>query len=131
MLRDEFWSDVVQSGMDNELLFMQEGAPPHWGLQVRHWLDDTLPERWMGRGSPNMPWPPRSPYLTPCDFFLWGFIKSKVYATKPANIPELKEKIRAAFGLITVEMRQKVALEYRERLNKIIENDGNHVDVHN
>ena len=35
-------------------------------------------------------WPPRSCNLTPCDFFLWGFVKSRVYANKPATIPELK-----------------------------------------
>ena len=26
-------------------------------------------------------WPPRSPDLTPCDFFLWGHLKSKVYTS--------------------------------------------------
>ncbi len=117
--------------MDDELLFMQDGAPPHWGLLVHAWLNETLPDRWMGCGSPNMPWPRRSPALPPCDFFLWGFIKSNVYATKPADIPELKDRIRAAFTQITVEMRQKTMLSYHERLEQVIENDGGHVEVHN
>ncbi len=73
LLREQFWPAVEASGMDDELLFMQDGAPPHWGLLVRAWLNEMLPDRWMGRGSPNMPWPPRSPDLMPCDFFLWGF----------------------------------------------------------
>ncbi len=85
----------------------------------------------MGRGSPNMPWPPRSPDLTPCDFFVWGFVKSKVYATRPPDIAELKERIRGAFAEITVEMRQKTVLAYRERLEKVIENGGGHVEVRN
>ena len=131
MLQKEFWPVVVAEGRANEILFMQDGAPPHWGTTVREWLSEQMPQRWMGRDSPNLPWPPRSPDLTPCDFFVWGFVKSKVYVTRPANIPELKDRIRAAFAEITVEMRKKAALAYRERLEQVIENDGGHVEVHN
>ena len=56
---------------------------------------------------------------------------SKVYATKPRDIPELKERIFAAFEEITVEMRQKTILEYRDRLERVIEIDGGHIEVHN
>lgn len=34
---------------------------------------------------------PRSPDLTSMDFFLWGFVKDEVYATKPKTIEVLKE----------------------------------------
>ena len=63
------------------ILFMQDRAPPHWSTIVRDWLNEKLPNRWIGRGADtdlNTKWPPRSPDLTPCDFFLWGYIKSKV-----------------------------------------------------
>jgi len=30
-------------------------------------------------GKGFLPWLPRSPDLTPCDFFLWGFVKDSVY----------------------------------------------------
>ena len=36
----------------------------------------------------NVEWPPRSPDLTPCDFFLWGYLKSKVY-TSPLSAMKL------------------------------------------
>ncbi len=86
-----------------------------------------------GEWISQQPWPPQSLDLTPCDcdFFLWGFVKSKVYATQPADIPELKECIIADFGEITVEMQQKTLLAYHEHLEKLIENDGGHVEVHN
>ena len=39
--------------------------------------------------------PPRSPDATPCDFFLWGYVKDQVYVPPlPASIPELKVRIR-------------------------------------
>ena len=44
--------------------------------------------------------------------------------TRPANIPELIERIRAELVEITVEMRKKAALAHRERLEKVIENGG-------
>ena len=33
---------------------------------------------------------PRSPDLTPCDFFLWGHLKNRVYQTPPQDMAELR-----------------------------------------
>ena len=30
-------------------------------------------------------WPPRSPDLTPCDFFLWGYVKDNAYKPQTAG----------------------------------------------
>ncbi len=50
-----------------------------------------------------------------------------VYETRPADIPTLKQRIEQAF----VEIRQTTILAYRERLEKVIQNNGGHVEVHN
>lgn len=131
MLKEQFWPAVVRHHLQHDMLFMQDGAPPHWGKQVRLWLDQRFPGRWMGRDSPNMPWPPRSPDLTPCDFFMWGFIKSKVYDTSVQDIEELKLRIQRAFSQITGEMRVNVIAEYQGRLLKVLENNGSHIETHN
>ena len=39
-------------------------------------------------------WPPRSCDLTPLDYFLWGYVKSKVYANQPATLEELEDNIQ-------------------------------------
>ncbi|UYV66487.1 hypothetical protein LAZ67_4001851 [Cordylochernes scorpioides] len=39
-------------------------------------------------------WPPRSPDLTPCDFWQWGYIKSRVYRCRPTTLAMLKFSIR-------------------------------------
>ncbi|XP_064470085.1 uncharacterized protein LOC135384831 [Ornithodoros turicata] len=71
MLQREFLPEFASLHMQKEVcIFMQDGAPPHFASEVRDWLTETSPGRWMGRGSPTMPWPARSPELTPCDFFL-------------------------------------------------------------
>ncbi|GBN50684.1 hypothetical protein AVEN_95043-1 [Araneus ventricosus] len=40
---------------------------------------------------------PRSPDLTPCDFFLWGDVKDKVYSPPmPTTLQALQERITAS-----------------------------------
>ena len=59
---------------------------------------------------------PRSPDATPCDFFLWGYVKDQVYVPPfTASIPELKVRIRTAIETITADMLQTVwkELDYR------------------
>ncbi|PNF41577.1 hypothetical protein B7P43_G12103 [Cryptotermes secundus] len=40
-----------------------------------------------------MPWPPRSPDLTPLNFFLWGYVKSSVFRTPINGLDDLKTRI--------------------------------------
>jgi hypothetical protein len=42
----------------------------------------------------NIEWPSTSPDLNACDFFLWGYLKSKVYEKKPRTTEDLKRNIR-------------------------------------
>ena len=63
------------------VIFQQDGAPPHWGLAARQFLNDTFPARWIERDCP-IPWPPRSPEIITLDFSLWGYAKDVVYRTK-------------------------------------------------
>lgn len=68
------------------------GAPPHYGRIVRNYLNDTFPNRWIGRrGTIEWGGLSRSPDIASLDFFLWGYIKDKVYFTKPRNLDELQQ----------------------------------------
>ena len=35
----------------NNFIFQQDGAPPHWHNEVRRYLNEELPHRWIGRGT--------------------------------------------------------------------------------
>ena len=130
MMQDEFLPELEALHMQRHVcIFMQDGAPPHWSTSVRRWLDTTFPGRWMGRGSPNMPWPPRSPDLTICDFFVWGFVKSQVYKGRIPTLDALKQRIEAAFALITDEMRAAAFGEYETRLGLCTWRLGGHVEA--
>jgi hypothetical protein len=63
-----------------------------------------------------MRWPPRSPDLTPCDFFFWGFVKDIVFVSPlSANPQDLRNRITAAVALVGRDMLTHVwkEMEYR------------------
>ena len=107
--------------------FQQDGAPPHFFLPVRQWLNDRFPGRWIGRRGP-IEWPPRSPDLTPLDFFLWGHLKSIVYKTEPRDLEDLKRRITAACRELQAEVFRNVREEFENRLYHCLENNGQHFE---
>ena len=76
------------------MYFQHDGAPPHYTRHVRDYLDESFPNRWLGRGGP-VAWPPRSPDLTPLDYYLWGHMKTLVYETKVDSREALRDRIFA------------------------------------
>lgn len=38
-------------------------------------------------------WPARSPELNPCDYFLWGYVKSRAYNQLSNDLDDLKLNI--------------------------------------
>jgi len=74
-------------------------------------------------------WPPCYPDATPCDFFLWGYVKYQVYVSPlPASIPELKVRIRTATETITADMLQTVWNELDYRVDVCRVTKGAHIE---
>lgn len=83
-----------------DMYFQHDGAPAHYCREVRQHLDTVYPGRWIGRGGPRA-WPPRSPDITPMDFYLWGHIKTMVYSGREITSRDmLIDKINCAFNQI-------------------------------
>lgn len=127
LILELFPSDHNPDVVHDSVWFQQDGAPPHFARDVRQFLDTVFPERWIGRRGP-IEWPPRSPDLTPLDFFLWGYVKSKVYLHKPANTEELKNRIREEILQITPEVISNVLESYVNRLAFCQEVGGCHFE---
>ena len=72
--------------------FMHDGAPAHYSRNVRQYLHERFPQRWIGRGG-HIHWPARSPDLNPLDFFLWGYLKSKIYCSEIENMEDLQYRL--------------------------------------
>uniref|UniRef100_V5GPN0 Transposable element Tc3 transposase n=1 Tax=Anoplophora glabripennis TaxID=217634 RepID=V5GPN0_ANOGL len=108
---------------------MQDGAPPHYSRQVRRHLNNIFANRWIGRGwDAPQPWPPRSPDLTPLDFFVWGYAKSKVYEIPIEDEDHLRQRITDTFNEIKTneEVLNKLPFHFLKRVRACIRANGDH-----
>ncbi|GFY30571.1 DUF4817 domain-containing protein [Trichonephila clavipes] len=101
-----------------ELWFQQDGATCHTARAIIDLLKDTFGDRLISRFGP-VNWPPRSCDLTPLDYFLWGYIKSLVYADKPQTLDHLEDNIRRVIADIRLQMLEKFIENWTSRLDYI------------
>lgn len=118
------WKHCVHIGLDTV-----RWAPAHFAHTVRQYLNVNFPGRWIGRGSPTLAWPARSPDLTPLDFYLWGSLKERVYSKPIATRENLLQRIQEiADGMraTAVNLNRQI----RTRLNFCLEYEGGHFENH-
>uniref|UniRef100_A0A1Y1JZD5 DUF4817 domain-containing protein n=1 Tax=Photinus pyralis TaxID=7054 RepID=A0A1Y1JZD5_PHOPY len=126
MIQEFFLHALDEMGVDEDVWFQQDGATAHTARRVMEFLRGRFPGRLISlRG--DLDWPARSPDLAPCDFFLWGYLKSKVYNDRPRTIEDLKNNIRANIAEIPVEMLGRVHENFRKRLDQCIQSEGAHM----
>jgi hypothetical protein len=111
-----------------EAIFQHNGAPPHYSVTVREFLDATFPQRWIGRGG-WLPWPPRSPDLMLLDFYFWGYVKQCVYSVRINNTEHLKARITEAVRSVTPDVLRHVWQELEYRLNVCKATNGSHFEL--
>lgn len=104
-----------------------DGAPPHYALIVRQYLNHHYPERWIGRGGP-VAWPPRSPDLTSPDFFLWGFLRDEVFAAQPTTRGDMIDRIRAVCANIPRSVLLATVTNFQRRLGLCIQMEGDNFE---
>ncbi|KZC06745.1 hypothetical protein WN55_07296 [Dufourea novaeangliae] len=91
-----------------------DGCPAHYARSLR----DALNEFYLNT--------PRSPDLTPLDFFLWGALKNAVCQEVPTTPENMEERIIAACARISLEtIRRDVAIR---RLQLCIDANGHHFE---
>ncbi|GFY34620.1 putative transposable element [Trichonephila clavipes] len=108
-----------------ELWFQQDGATCHTARATMDLLKDTFGDRLISRFGP-VNWPPKSCDLTPLDYFLWGYVKSLVYADKPQTLDHLEDNIRRVIADIRPQM-EKVIVNWTSRLDYIRASRGSPV----
>ena len=113
--------------LPGNVIFQQDGAPPHYATQVRSYLDRKFGDRWIGRGGP-VAWPPRSPDLTPLDFFLWGHVKDQVYSVRISSLTHLKTRITQTLNRISTATLTKVWKNTQTRLDYVVRQNGGHIE---
>lgn len=111
----------------NALWWVQDGATPHRTNPVRDRIRQVFGRRVIAMGHEHE-WPARSPDLTPCDFFLWGWLKQKVYVTPPQNVDDLRRRIVDAANSLTPQMITNSIRAMETRARMCVNNGGQHVE---
>ena len=125
MLREFFIPEVDVMNLANHF-FQQDGATSHTTRVNVSILRDRFPRQVISRFG-DVEWPARSPDLSPLDFFVWGYLKSRVYRENPTTIDQLKEAIRTEIGLVSSHMTAEVMRDMRKRIDLCIASNRRHL----
>jgi len=124
----------LKTNYDHYILQL-DGAPHHFHRNVPVLLNRVLQQRWIGRAAKGnnhlLPWPPRSPDLTPCHFFFLGggFVKDRVYVPPlPMCLDELRDRITHALQTITADILHRVWDEFGYRVDVCRVTQGTHTE---
>ncbi|GFW62671.1 uncharacterized protein TNCV_2624341 [Trichonephila clavipes] len=113
-----FFTPELNNNDVQELWFLQDGATCHTARATIDLLKDTFGDRLISRFGP-VNWFPRPCDLTPLDYFLWGYLKSLVYADKPQMLDHLEDNNRRVIADIWPQILEKVIENWTSRLDYI------------
>ena len=106
-----------------QIWYQLDGAPAHSARIITNYLNNEFPGRWIGSRGP-VRWPAKSPDLTIMDYFLWGYIKEKVYQTAPTTQENMRHRIAQAFQEVGENILNNVQNSHRNRLLLCIDHGG-------
>jgi hypothetical protein len=78
------------------VIFIQDGAPPHFCQSVHKALNEKFPNAWIGRGVQSSGLP--EVQILPKWTFLWGYVKNIVYGENIRDLQHLRDRITAAIA---------------------------------
>jgi hypothetical protein len=101
MLSNLLDPELCRRGIDlRTIWFEQDVATAHTARASTNVVREMFPQDTISRYG-DVQWPARSSDLSPCDYFLWGYPKSKVYSTRPVTIEDFKLRKRDEISAIS------------------------------
>ena len=79
--------------------FQHNGASAHFSWNVRHYIDNIFPNRWIGRNG-TVSWPAKFPDMTHLDYSFWGHTKSSIYEAQVESEMDFVARILVSAGQI-------------------------------
>lgn len=114
--------------VDRDTWYQQDGAPPHNTNDVARYIYQIFNDRWFGNNGAHM-WPPRSPDLTPLDFYLWGRVRNLLYHTPVTTKEDCIGRFRNIINNLSHEEVHRATHQgVEKRLHKCLEVEGHHFE---
>ena len=117
------------NGEFRRIWWAQDGAPPHRRRIVSDRLTELFGDRVVALNRP-VEWPPRSPDLTPLEFFLWGHLKSKVFESPPEDLADLERRIVQELNILKQDrpMIRRALMGMLRRARVCVQRNGGQVE---
>lgn len=125
MLENYFWPKHFRTAEYKKYHFQQDGATPHTANAVQTWLTEKFGDKFLHKKM----WPPRSPDLNPCDYYLWGHLKQYAYNPLPKTLDDLKQNIEREIKKISSTVLESVFENLEKRCNLVLSANGGHIEL--
>lgn len=107
----------------DQVVLVQDSAPAHTAQAVQDLLKRKIP-----KFVPKEKWPPHSPDLNPCDFWLWGVVEEKANDHHHDSVASLKMAIRRAVASISRDEARRACVRFRRRIEQVKAAEGGHIE---
>lgn len=115
--------DIPKLYPQRNFVFHQDSAPSHRAILTKKFLRSQkvtflTPEQWL----------PNSPDCSPCDYFLWGYIKNRLNSRKISTIAGLKKAILREYNNVPQNMIENALKAWPKRCRRIYYARGHHIE---
>ena len=133
VLDHEFVPATRRHRMLRNYWFMQDGAHPHLTAEVFDFHQATFRNRivaldTLAFSGHGVEWSPYSSDFNPCDYFLWGYLKGRVFKHVPATLQVLRTVISRDIPAVENDVLPKVIMEFSTRICTFIAVEGKRLE---
>ena len=130
MLKSTLLPAMARRGDRDRLWYMQDGAPAHHSNHALSFLREKFGDQLIALGTKDNPipvsWPPHSPELNVCDYWLWSYLEMKVKKRKPNNRDELISFVDDEINRLSRSMVRRAVGHLRTRCELCVQEKGGH-----
>ena len=120
----KFWTALGRwRGRQGPPVVTGERCYPHTSNKSLALLQQCFSDELISRRC-DPQWLQHSPNLNPPDFYLWGYLKDRVYGNNPQTIPDLKAAIR----VIPREKCRRVIENFAHQIQMCLQCWGAHLE---
>ena len=114
--------DLLPLAERNTAWLQQDSATCHTSRATMFRLQELFGDRVI----PKAIWPPRSPDLTPLDYFLFGYLKDEVFKRNPQTLDELRNYVELTIQTIDENVLHNVFQNMHKRIHLCLQVNGQH-----